>query len=76
MTSAALTHEEPLVAVKPVISTVPAEVLVVVEGQPASLTCQIEAGSPTPAITWRRRRLDEVTTGQVLAWTSVTRYWD
>ena len=59
---------------KPVISVEPREVLVVVEGEPASLTCRIEGGSPTPAITWRRKRLDEeVTRGQVLAWKSVTR---
>jgi hypothetical protein len=59
--------------VKPVISTVPADVLVVVEGESASLTCNIEAGSPTPAVSWRRKRLDEVMTGQVISWKAVTR---
>lgn len=69
-----LTHRL-AVRVKPIISTVPSEVLVVVEGEPASLTCRIEAGSPTPAITWHRKRLEqEVTTGQVLTWKSVTRH--
>jgi hypothetical protein len=42
------------VRVKPVISVTP-EKLVVEEGDPASFSCTVEAGSPTPEVRWRRR---------------------
>jgi hypothetical protein len=42
--------------VAPEIRTVPADgVLIVKEGEPATLACEITKGNPTPEITWRRK---------------------
>ena len=44
------------ISVAPEIRPVPSDgVLIVKEGEPASLSCEIVKGSPTPEITWRRK---------------------
>jgi len=62
------------VRVAPVIETVPSEVLVVREGEPASLSCQIVKGSPTPSITWTRKHKSEVIKGEQIKWNKVNRH--
>jgi len=39
---------------EPVISTLPSQEVVVVAGEDATLTCRVEAGSPTPSLSWVR----------------------
>ena len=44
------------ISVAPEIRAVPSEgVLIVKEGEPASLACEIIKGNPTPEITWKRK---------------------
>ena len=64
--------------VKPEISTTPEDVLIVNAGSPASLKCNILAGSPTPEVRWMRKEKklpngeDEIV-GSTLSFSSVSR---
>jgi hypothetical protein len=62
------------VRVKPVIETKPGEVLVVREGEPASLTCKAVKGSPDPTITWVRKHKNQIINSNVVRWESVSRH--
>ncbi|XP_023346513.1 neural cell adhesion molecule 1 [Eurytemora carolleeae] len=69
-----LTHKL-TVRVEPGIETTPGELLVVREGEPASLSCKILKGSPTPAVNWvRKHKPDQPIQGTVVQWNSVTRH--
>jgi len=59
------------IRVRPVISVTP-EKIVVNEGDPASFSCKVEAGSPAPKVHWRRR--DHTMPGgeETIAGTSIT----
>ena len=68
----------PLFSVKPEITTTPEDVLIVNAGSPATLKCNILAGSPTPEVRWMRKEKklpngeDEIV-GSTLSFSSVSR---
>ena len=68
-----LSHNHILI-VKPEISTTPEEVLIVNEGSPASLECNIVSGTPTPEVKWVRKDTgEEEIVGATLTFSQVTR---
>ena len=63
-----------MLIVKPEISTSPEEVLIVNEGSPASLECNIVSGTPTPEVKWVRKDTgEEEIVGTTLTFSQVTR---
>ena len=59
---------------EPVISTLPEDDLIVREGSPASLECNIVSGIPTPEVKWvKKGNEEEVTVGTTLSFSSITR---
>eukprot|EP00091_Calanus_sinicus_P022514 TRINITY_DN7165_c0_g1_i1.p1 TRINITY_DN7165_c0_g1~~TRINITY_DN7165_c0_g1_i1.p1 ORF type:complete len:132 (-),score=17.23 TRINITY_DN7165_c0_g1_i1:29-424(-) len=44
------------IRVQPVITTSPQEPLLVNEGDPATLSCQLQLGNPIPKLKWRKCR--------------------
>jgi len=62
------------VRVKPQIKTVPSELLVVREGDPAALSCQAVKGSPVPSLSWKRKHKSERVLGGEIKWSSVSRH--
>eukprot|EP00090_Calanus_glacialis_P042234 TRINITY_DN7496_c0_g1_i1.p1 TRINITY_DN7496_c0_g1~~TRINITY_DN7496_c0_g1_i1.p1 ORF type:complete len:508 (+),score=142.78 TRINITY_DN7496_c0_g1_i1:62-1585(+) len=68
-----ITHKV-LIRVKPEISTTPEEVLIVNEGSPASLECNVVSGTPTPEVKWVRKDTgEEEIVGTTLTFSQVTR---
>ena len=64
---------------KPVIKLTPSDHLIVNEGDAAKLSCSLEAGSPTPQLSWSRRSRpmpggEETVAGGELSWDTVTRH--
>ena len=59
---------------EPVITTLPEDELIVREGSPASLECNIVSGTPTPEVKWvKKGNEEEVTVGTTLSFSSITR---
>jgi len=63
-----------IIRVEPVISTLPEDELIVREGSPASLECNIVSGTPTPEVKWVKKNLEEeAIVGTSLSFSSITR---
>jgi len=67
------------IRVKPVISTIPEDVLIVTAGSTARLECKVLSGSPVPDLIWRRegRKMptgEEEIVGSILMFTTVSRH--
>ena len=68
-----------LFSVRPVISTIPEDVLIVTAGSSASLECNIQSGTPSPKISWKKkdRKMvngEEEIFGSKLTFNDVTRH--
>ena len=66
-------------SVKPVIATIPEDVLIVTAGSAARLECKVVSGSPVPDLRWRREGKkmpagEEEVAGSVLMFHAVSRH--